>query len=84
VQRWAQNSPQAAASWVSQFADSPARDAAVQNLLAIWTAQDAEAAGNWARELPAGSLRDVGITAYAQALADRDRTPVAMTPAGGI
>jgi hypothetical protein len=84
VQRWAQNSPQAAASWVSQFPDVPARDAAVQNLLALWTAQDAEAAGNWLRELPAGPLRDVGNTAYAQALADRDRTSGVVAPAGGM
>ena len=61
-------------SWVSQFPDIPSRDAAVQNLLAIWTAQDAEAAGNWVRELPTGSLRDAAVAAYAQALADRDRT----------
>jgi hypothetical protein len=70
VQRWAQTSPSAAASWVSQFPDIPSRDAAVQNLLASWTAPDAEAAGCWVRELPVGSLRDVGIIAYAQALAD--------------
>ena len=84
VQRWAQNSPQAAASWVAQFPDIPARDAAVENLLALWTAQDAEAAGNWLRELPAGPLRDVGITAYAQALADRDRTSAVVAPTGGM
>ncbi|MBE0544408.1 MAG: hypothetical protein IH623_23955, partial [Verrucomicrobia bacterium] len=70
VQRWAQFSPQEAAAWVAQFPDIPSRDAAVENLLALWTAQDAEAAGNWVRELPAGSLRDVGTVAYAQAVAD--------------
>ncbi len=72
VQRWAQHSPQAAASWVSQLPDAPSRDAAVQNLLPLWIAQDTEAAGNWLRELPAGPLRDSGINAYAQALAARD------------
>jgi len=66
VQRWVQNSPQTAAFWVSQFPDIPLRNAAVQNLLAIWTVQDAEAAGNWLRDLPVGSLRDVGIAAYTQ------------------
>ena len=48
VQRWAQHSPQAAASWASQFPDIPSRDAAVQNLPALWIAHDAEAAGNLA------------------------------------
>ena len=84
VQRWVQNAPQAAASWVSQFPDIPSREAAVQNLLALWTAQDAEAAGNWLRALPAGSLRDFGIAAYAQALADRDRTLAAVAPTGAM
>jgi len=81
VQRWAQNSPQAAASWVSQFPDSPPRDAAVQNLLALWIPQDAEAAGNWLRQLPAGPLRDAGTVAYGQALAERDRSSGVVAPA---
>lgn len=84
VQRWVQNSPQAAASWVSQFPDNPSCEPAVQNLLALWTAQDPEAAGNWLRGLPAGPLRDHGIAAYDQALADRDRTSAVVAPAGGI
>jgi hypothetical protein len=84
VQRWVQNSPQAAASWVSQFPDLPSREPAVQNLLALWTAQDAEAAGTWLRELPAGPLRDLGITAYNQGRADRDRTSAAVGAAGGM
>jgi len=84
VQRWAENSPQAAAAWVSQFPDIPSRGAAVENLVAVWTAQDAEAAGNWLHGLAAGPLLDVAITAYAQALADRDRTSAVGTPVGGI
>ena len=84
VQRWAQASPQAAASWVSQFPDIPSRASSVENLLALWTAQDAEAAGNWLRQLPAGALRDFGSAAYAQALADRDATPAAVSPTGGL
>jgi hypothetical protein len=51
VQRWAQHSPQTAASWVAQFPEIPSRDAAVQNLLSIWAAQDSEAAENWRRKL---------------------------------
>jgi hypothetical protein len=81
VQRWAENSPQAAAAWVAQFPDIPMRAAAVENLLAIWTAQDIEAAGKWVRELPVGSLRKLGITAYAQALADQARSPTTVVTA---
>jgi len=84
VQRWAQASPQAAAAWVLQFPDIPSRASSVENLMALWTAQDAEAAGNWLRQLPAGALRDFGSAAYAQALADRDSTSVAVLPTGGI
>jgi len=61
-----QNEPERAASWVSQFPDTPGREAATQNLVAFWAAQDAEAAGNWLRALPEGTLRNVGMTAYAQ------------------
>jgi len=73
VQRWAQNSPLAAASWVSEFPDLPSRDTAVQSLLAVWTARDADVANHWLQGLSAGSLRDVGMAAYAEAIADRDR-----------
>ncbi|HZR17488.1 MAG TPA: hypothetical protein VFE51_09190 [Verrucomicrobiae bacterium] len=75
VQRWAQNAPQAAADWVSQFQDLPCSDAAAQSLVSVWTNQDPDAAGEWVRGLPSGSLRAVGMTAYAQALADRDTVP---------
>jgi len=81
VQRWAQTSPQAAAAWVAQFPDIPSRAVAVENLLAIWTAQDTEAAGKWVRELPVGSLRELGITSYAQALADQARSLTAVVTA---
>ncbi len=84
VQRWAQASPQAAASWVSQFPDIPSRAASVENLMALWTVSDAEAAGNWLRQLPAGTLHDFGSAAYAQALADRDPTAAAVPPTGGL
>jgi hypothetical protein len=74
VQRWAQYDPQAAAGWVSQFPDISSRDAAVRNLMALWTVQDAEAAALWLSELPVGPMRDAGIAAYAETLADGDRT----------
>jgi hypothetical protein len=55
----------------------------VQNLLALWTAQDPEAAGHWLRGLPGGSLQDAGIAAYTEALADLDRTSGMEAHAGG-
>jgi hypothetical protein len=67
VQRWVQNEPESAASWVAQFPDGPTRETTAQNLVAFWVAQDREAAGNWLRSLPEGTMRDAGMTAYAQA-----------------
>ena len=84
VQRWVQLSPQAAASWVAQFPDIPSRDAAVRSLLALWTTQDAVAAGDWIRGLPVGAMRDLGMAAYAQALADASRPPAVVLTAGGM
>lgn len=67
VQRWVQNEPELAASWVAQFPDTPARETTVQNLVAFWAAQDGEAAANWLQALSEGTLRTVGMAAYAQA-----------------
>ena len=75
VQRWAQQSPKNTAAWVAQFPDNSSRTAAVQNLVAIWVSQDREAAIEWLRELPAGSLQDAGITAAAQAAESSEPLP---------
>ncbi len=83
VQRWAQNSPSAVASWVAQWPDAPVRDAATQNLLALWTGQDSQAAAAWLDGLPEGALRTTGVAAYTQALADRDPRS-ATDPAGTL
>jgi hypothetical protein len=69
VQRWVQNEPELAASWVAQFPDTPARETTVQNLVAFWTTQDRQAAANWLQALPEGTLRDAGMAAYSQTLA---------------
>lgn len=69
TQRWAQSAPRDAAAWVLQFPESLARDAAAKNLVTLWTAQDAEAAGQWLGELPEGTLRTVGLSAPRLALA---------------
>jgi len=82
VQRWSQDSPEAVASWVSQFQDSPLRDAAVQNLLTLWTIRDPEAAETWLRDLPAGSLRDAAIAANIHALGNRAGMLISQTLPG--
>jgi hypothetical protein len=69
VQRWAQKSPLDTASWVTQFPDSPARDAAVQNLVSLWTAQDSQAALTWLQKLPEGNLQTLALNSYSQTLA---------------
>jgi hypothetical protein len=68
VQRWAQSSPQEAASWVTQFPDLPYREAAVHNLVTIWAMQSPQEVANWFGELPAGTVLETGLAAYAQTL----------------
>jgi hypothetical protein len=58
VQRWAQQSPIDAASWVAQFPETSTRNVALENLFAIWLPQDSASAIRWISELPAGSFRD--------------------------
>ena len=79
VQRWAQHSPQAAASWVSQFPDIPLREVALHSLFAIWTSQDPTAVSQWMSELPDGPLPIVGFAAQVQASVDATRSQ----PSGG-
>lgn len=67
VQRWVQNDPKSTAAWVAQFPDAPIREMTTQNLVAFWAAQDREATGNWLQSLPEGTMRNAGMTAYAQA-----------------
>jgi hypothetical protein len=73
VQRWAQTAPQTAAGWVAQFPETPVRASAMQNLIALWTAQDSVAAGSWLLQLPGSSSRSAGFATYSAALAERDR-----------
>jgi hypothetical protein len=63
VQRWVQNEPELAASWVAQFPDTPTREAAARNLVAFWAVQDSEAAGSGLPALPEGAVRNDGRTA---------------------
>ena len=81
VQRWAERSPAEAASWLAQFPDTPARDAAAQNLVFLWTLQDKDAPRNWLQQLPQGSLRTVGLMAYSQAMENPSQTAPGLTRA---
>jgi len=80
VQRWAEKSPQEAAAWLVQFPDTPARDAAAQSLVQLWALHDKDAPQTWLQQLPQGSLRSVGLIAYAQATANSSRIVTSLTP----
>ena len=47
IQRWAAQSPAEAAAWVSQFPQSPAREASVKIIAERWLPLDAPAAYEW-------------------------------------
>jgi len=64
TQRWAQSTPADAAAWISQFPDMPARDAAVENLVALWAQADTKGTAKWLNSLPDGSLRLAAISAF--------------------
>jgi hypothetical protein len=69
VQRWAQNDPNAAATWVSAFPEGALRSAAVANVVKLWVDQDARPAGEWLNTLPPSASRDNGVRAYAEQIA---------------
>jgi hypothetical protein len=69
IQRWAESAPEAAADWVLQFPDTPARMAAAQNLAVIWAERDPAGLQKWASNLPPGPLQEVALRPYDEALA---------------
>ena len=69
VQRWAQEKPLEAASWVTQFPEGSLRETALENLLSLWVDDKPEEAGNWLNSLPAGESRDIAAGAYAVKIA---------------
>jgi len=83
VQRWAAQSPANAASWVEQFPDTPAREAAVQNLVILWARRDSTGVADWLDQLPEGSFRTAGLRAFAQTLPDNRPVPGAPAAAPG-
>jgi hypothetical protein len=71
VQRWAEQSPQAAGSWVARFGESEVQDDAARNLVSLWVSFDHSAAETWVLGLPEGRLKNVATTAYNCASASR-------------
>jgi hypothetical protein len=68
VQRWAEQSPQAAASWVVRFTESQVQDDATRNLVSVWAKSDYGAAQAWVQGLPEGRLRNVATSALPASL----------------
>lgn len=75
TQRWTQVAPADAAEWISMFPELPLRDAAVDNLVGLWSLNDSPAAANWVNGLPGGSLRDSALHAFAAHQPLRDSAP---------
>lgn len=71
VQRWAQQTPEAAARWVEEFPESGLRGDAVANLVQIWAQHDVFQTGEWLRTLPLDAARDEGARAFAETLVHR-------------
>jgi len=69
VQRWAEQQPEAAATWVTDFPQGPLQDAALEELVKLWTDQNPQQAGTWLRALEPGSAHDVAVDAYVVQLA---------------
>ena len=84
VQRWGQSDPRAAADWVLQFPDTPARLAAMQNLASIWAGSDPAGLEKWASALPPGPMQDTALAASNEAVgAEQETDPRVATPPGG-
>ncbi len=68
VQRWAQQDPQGAASWVQQFPAGDLQETAVRNLIAVWSQSGSEKPVEWLNSLPEGAMKAIGADALAVAI----------------
>lgn len=66
VQRWVQEDPAVASSWVSQFPDDSLGQHAASILIETWATTGLEAAGKWLSTLSPGMLRTQGVQVYSQ------------------
>jgi hypothetical protein len=67
VQRWAQDSPRDAATWVMNFPE-PIRSTATRNLVAIWAQHDTRTVETWLSTCADGTTQDQAISAYVSVL----------------
>ena len=65
VQRWSQQDPQGAASWVQQFPAGDLQETAVRNLIAVWSQGGSGKPVEWLNSLPEGTMRSIGADALA-------------------
>jgi hypothetical protein len=67
LQRWAGKTPPAAAAWVADFPEGPAREAGIKAVVSPWLEQDAKAAFDWIAALD-GDLRKEAVLALSNVL----------------
>ena len=65
IRRWAEQDPQAAASWVKNPATGQKRVEEISALAVVWGGEDFDEAMAWAKELKDTSARNAGLTALA-------------------
>ncbi len=68
VQRWVQEDPAVASSWVSQFPDDSLGQDAAETLVNLWAQADLKASGDWLSSLPPSQLRNRAVLAYSRVL----------------
>ena len=73
LQRWAQESPEDAAAWISNFPQAQLRTTGLNELLTAWVRQDPSGAQAWVMGLPEGELQETGIAAYDGAISAQNR-----------
>ena len=63
IQRWTQHDPRSAAAWVQEFPAGDLQEAAIRNLVAVWSREGAEGPMGWLNSLPSDAMRAVGAEA---------------------
>lgn len=67
IQRWTQQDPRSAAAWVQEFPSGDLQEAAIRNLVTVWSREGAEGPMGWLNSLPSDAMRAVGAEALAGA-----------------
>jgi len=69
VQRWVQNDPVKAATWVSAFPEGALRESVMESLVSLWSENSPDAAAEWLNGVPPGPSRDAAVSVLASKLA---------------